>query len=174
MPSLKKQLLILSLLSTTLFAGKVNIEEILKENFSQAISVEKKSLILTKDEAKAIQKTAQAKLNSKIVRLYTVTDSNGTAGYAVLLKRKIRTKNAAVLYMIDNKQSIQAIEVVSFKEPSEYKPNDEWKAVFKGKNSDDVLFSGKDIPTISGATLSARSITDMSRIALAIVEAKTK
>ena len=171
---MKKKLLLLTLLTTSIFAEKVVISDILKANYSDKISVEKKNLILTKDEAEAIQKAAEAKLNSKIVRLYKVEEVSEVAGYAVLLKRKVRTKNAAVLYMLDNNQTIKAIEIVSFKEPLEYKPNDSWREVFEGKSSADMLISGKDIPTISGATMSAKSITDMSRIALAIIEAKTK
>ena len=169
---MKKQLLILSLLSTSIFAEKVVIADILKANYSATVTVEKKSLILTKDEAKLIQVKAEAKLNSKIVRLYKVEEADEVMGYAVLLKRKVRTKNTAVLYMIDNNQTIKAIEIVSFKEPLEYKPNESWQEVFKGKTSADTLISGKDVPTISGATMSARSITDMARTALAIVEAK--
>ena len=171
---MRKQLLILTLLTSTIFAEKVNIENILKANYSETITVEKKSLILTKDEAKTVQEKAEAKLNSKIVRLYKVQEANETVGYAVLLKRKVRTKKTAVLYMVDNNQTIKSIEIVSFKEPLEYKPNDSWQEVFKGKTSADMLISGKDVPTISGATMSARSITDMSRIALAILEAKAK
>lgn len=171
---MKKKLLLLTLLTTTLFAEKVVIADILKANYSETVSVEKKSLILTKDEAKAVQEKAEVKLNSKIVRLYKVQEADEVLGYAVLLKRKVRTKNTAVLYMVDNNQTIKAIEIVSFKEPLEYKPNDSWKEVFKGKTSSDTLILGKDVPAISGATMSARSITDMARIALAIVEAKAE
>ena len=171
---MNRKLLILSLFTTAIFAEKIVIEDILKSNYSTSISVEKKSLILTSDEATAIQKKAQAKLNSKIVRLYKVQEADEIIGYAVLLKRKVRTKNTAVLYMIDGNQTIKAIEIVSFKEPLEYKPNESWQEVFKGKKDTDMLISGKDIPTISGATMSARTITDMSRIALAIVSSRAE
>ena len=171
---MNKKLLLLTLLTSTIFAEKVMIEDILKANFTENIIVEKKSLILKKDEANMIQEKAQAKLNSKIVRLYKVKEADIIVGYGVLLKRKVRTKNTAVLYMIDNQKSIKSIEIVSFKEPLEYKPNDSWQEVFIGKSLANTLISGKDIPTISGATMSARSITDMARIALAIVEAKVE
>ena len=169
-----KNLLILTLLSTTLFSKGLGVKKILKESFSYNITVEKKSIILTKEEAKAIQEKAKAKLNSKIVRLFKVSEADKTVGYGVVLKRKVRTKNTAVLYIIDSNQTIKSIEILSFKEPLEYKPNDSWKEVFEGKNSNDMLISGKDIPTISGATMSARAITDMSRIALAIIASRAE
>jgi hypothetical protein len=169
-----KKLLLIGILSTTLFADKVNIGDILKLNYSENVLVTKKSLLLTKEEVKSIQKEVGVKIKSKIVRLYKIEESEKIVGYGILLKRKIRTKNAAVLYMLDNNQSIKAIEIVSFTEPLEYKPNKSWQDVFKGKTSKDMLISGKDIPTISGATLSARSITDMSRLAIAIAKRKVK
>jgi hypothetical protein len=67
-------------------------------------------------------------------------------------------------------KQIKSIEIIQFQEPSEYKPNQAWKDVFTGKSKADNLFSGKGIPTISGATMSARAIADASRIALSIVE----
>ena len=152
--------------------GSISIEEVLQVNFMQDIKVEKKSLILSKEEAKQIQDTAKVKLNSKIIRLYHVTQNDKIIGYAVLLKKRIRTKNAAVLYMIDSDKKIKAIEILSFSEPQEYKPNKAWQKVFDGKSGDDMLISGKDIPTISGATMSADALSKAARLALAIIKIK--
>jgi len=169
---MKKKLLLLTLLTTSIFAEKVVISDILKENFSDKISVEKRNLILTKDEAKSIQNAARAKVGSKIVRYYEVKKEDTIVGHAILLKQKIRTKNAAILYMVDENKTMIGVEIISFKEPSEYKPNDDWRKIFVGKTSEDILIAGKDIPTISGATLSARAISDAARVALAIATEK--
>lgn len=158
---------------STLFAkDTISIEKILQSNYDTNITVEKKSLILTKEEAKAIQKKAKAKLYSKIIRYYEVKKENDTIGHAILLKQRIRTKNAAILYMVDSNNTMVAIEIISFKEPSEYKPNSTWKEIFVGKTSEDVLVAGKDIATISGATLSARAIANAARVSLAIAKEK--
>lgn len=171
---IQKTILLFLLSLSTLFAQeKVSIDELLKTNYADVnISIEKKSLILTKEEAKEIQELARTKVKSKIVRYYAVSKGEQVLGSAILLKQKIRTKNAAILYMVDANQSMMGIEIVSFKEPSEYKPNDEWQKVFVGKTSEDILIAGKDIPTISGATLSARAISDAARLALAIANKK--
>ncbi|CAA6800479.1 MAG: Unknown protein [uncultured Sulfurovum sp.] len=158
---------------STLFAkDTISIEDILKNNYTTEINVQKKSLILTKEESKIIQKQAKAKLSSKIVRYYEVKKENNTIGHAILLKEKIRTKYAAILYMVDNNNTMLGIEIVSFKEPSEYKPNDNWKKIFVGKTAEDTLVAGEDIATISGATMSARAISNAARVALAIVKEK--
>jgi len=169
----QKTTLILILLASLLQANeKISIEEILKTNYEDNISIEKKSLILTKEDTKIIQQRAKAKLSSKIVRYYSITKKQKPLGHALLLQQRIRTKKAGILYMVDNNNSIISLEIVAFHEPSEYKPNDEWKKVFEGKSLKDELKAGQDIATISGATLSARAISDSARIALAIVEKK--
>ena len=169
-----KTITLFFLFSALLFSeGKVSIEEILKENYAEEnLTIQKKSLILTKKDASFIQKEAKTKLGSKIVRYYKVTKDNVLQGHAILLQQRIRTKKAAILYMVDANNSIVSLEIVAFHEPSEYKPSDEWTKVFEGKTAKDELKAGDDIATISGATMSARAISDAARLALAIVEKK--
>ena len=170
---IQKMTVMFFILLSVLFAeDKISIEEILKSTYDNTISVEKKSLILTKSEAKEVQQQAKAKLSSKIVRYYIVKKEDTSIGHAILLKQSVRTKNAAILYMVDANRSMMGIEIISFKEPSEYKPNKSWQEVFVGKTSEDVLVAGKDIATISGATMSARAIANAARVALALVEKK--
>jgi hypothetical protein len=169
----KLTLLSLLFISTLLAGESISIEALLKTNYAdETINIEKKSLILTKEEASTIQTKAYAKVRSKIVRYYEIKKDENLLGHAVLLRQKIRTKNAAILYMVDANRTMIGLEIISFKEPSEYKPNKEWQSIFVGKTSEDTLMAGKDIATISGATLSARAITDSARIALAIVTEK--
>ncbi len=170
---IQKITIIFFIFISTLFAkDTISIEKILQSNYDTNISVVKKSLILTKAEAKEIQQQAKSKLSSKIIRYYEVKKENTTLGHAILLKQRIRTKSAAILYMVDANNTMIAIEIISFKEPSEYKPNTTWKEIFIGKTSEDTLVAGKDIATISGATMSARAISNAARIALAIAEKK--
>jgi len=162
-------------ISFSLLSAKdsISIEEILKSHFTQtSIEVEKKSLILTKEEAKEIQSRAKSKIDSKIVRYYRISDETGILGNAILLQKRIRTKNAAVLYIVDNNNSMVGLEIINFKEPIEYKPSRTWQEIFIGKSSEDTLRAGDDIPTISGATLSARAISQSARLALAIAQNK--
>ncbi|MCD6190216.1 MAG: FMN-binding protein, partial [Sulfurimonas sp.] len=59
------------------------------------------------------------------------------------------------------------IEIIAFNEPLEYLPSDKWNSQFENVSTDKMLRVSKEIPTITGATLSARSITDGSRVAFA-------
>ena len=170
---LQKITVIFFIFISSLFAkDTISIEKILQSNYDSNITVNKKSLIITKEESKSIQKQARTKLSSKIIRYYEVKKEKTTIGHAILLKQKIRTKNAAILYMVDANKTMVAIEIISFKEPSEYKPNSTWKEIFVGKTTEDTLVAGKDIATISGATMSARAIANAARVALAIATKK--
>lgn len=162
-------LFILLTMTLTYAKGGIDIAMVLKPYFSASATVTKKQFNLSKKQMKAVEKSAKARLDSNTIRMYTVKQGKSIQGYAVLIVKTIRTKKAAVLYIMDKNEKLKGIEILAFNEPSEYKPNSNWQGVFKGKTKEDNLFSGKGIPTISGSTLSARAITDASRIALAIV-----
>jgi len=157
-------------LSSCLFAkGGVDIATLIKPSFSKGVSVSKKQFKLSSKEVKTLQNMAKASIKSNTIRLYTVKKGSTVQGYAVLLLQTVRSKKTAVLYVIGKNQKIKNIEIVAFNEPREYKPKENWLSSFDNKGRQDNLFSGKGIPTISGATLSARAVSDLARVALAVV-----
>lgn len=167
------RIILVLILSATALLGKgggVDIGKIMKPSFSKNAQVTKRQFKLNTKQVKQLQNKAQAKLDSNVIRVYTVKSGNLVEGYGVLIIKIVRTKMAALLYIIDEQEKIKSIEIVAFKEPYEYKPKNSWQAIFEGKGKGDNLFAGKGVPTISGATLSARSIADASRIALSVVE----
>jgi len=139
----------------------------MKENFDLDAKVSKKNILLTQTKFKNIQKSAKVKLNTKIYRVYTASKNGKILGYGILINRKVRSKNAVILYMIA-KGILQSIEIIAFNEPQEYLPTKRWNAQFKERNIKSKLRLSRDIPSISGATLSARSVVDASRIAFAL------
>jgi len=87
-----------------------------------------------------------------------------------VITRKVRSKKASVLYLVDNRGKMLFAEVLAFAEPPEFLPSKIWMKQFEHKMPNAPLRVGEDIPTISGATLSARNVTDGARLARAIVE----
>ena len=90
--------------------------------------------------------------------------------YAILISRPVRTKDAAILYMFSPQGIIESVEVIAFNEPPEFTPSKQYISQFKGKSTKDTLRVGKDIPTVTGATMGARNVTDGARLALAIFD----
>lgn len=152
----------------------VSIENVIKSSFSEVSSVEAKQLVLTKVQYDKIKKRAKAAVRTKIYRYYEIKSATKTIGYGVLITRKVRTKKATVLYAFDLSDKLIFAEIMAFSEPPEYIPNKQWMSQFVNKPSSTKLTMGKDIPTISGSTLSARTISDGARIARAIYEVAIK
>ena len=144
--------------------------EAMQHAFGAQSEVTKKNKLINSEQAAAVTKLAKLKLETKIYRFYTAAIDGKAVGYGVLITRQVRQKDATVLYMIAPEGTIRAIEIVAFNEPPEYMPQNTYLEQFKGKDANATLRVGKDIPTVSGATLSARNVTDGARLALALFE----
>ena len=152
----------------------VSIEKVVKSSFSGVTSVDAKQLILSKAQHLTIQKRAKTAVRTKIYRYYEFKNANKLVGYGVLISRKIRTKNATILYAFDLSGKLKFTEIMGFGEPPEFIPNKQWMSQFKEQPRTAALTMGKDIPTISGSTLSARCVSDSARIARALYETVLK
>lgn len=162
------KLFLLFLLSSSLSA-QVLISPIdaMKEQYGEDTEISKKNIMLPKSKYSRIQKAAKVKLNTKIYRIFTAKKENKILGYGFLINRKVRSKNAVTLYFIA-KEKLLNIEIIAFNEPQEYIPSKTWQSQFKNIRTNTMLKLSREIPTITGATLSARSVTDASRIAFAL------
>jgi len=146
--------IILTLFLMTVLQAKLLVTpfDALHAVYGNDVEIEKKNVLLTVEKAERVYKQAQMKKGSKIFRTYTVTKEGKPLAYAILISRVVRTKDAAVLYMISPEGVIDAVEVIAFNEPPEYTPTKAYVEQFKGKSSKDTLRVGKDIPTVTGAT----------------------
>ncbi len=167
-----KWILVLSLIISAIWA-KPDVESIIKENYIKDVSIERDKIILSKKELNSIKQMAKLPVKSKLYRYYKVKSEDKIVAYAILITQKVRTKKATVLYFIEN-EAVKFIEILSFLEPREYIPKDTWMSQFDDKNLTSPFKVGRDIPTISGATMSARSITDGARVAIALYRIKLK
>ncbi len=138
--------------------------------YGKEVKIEKKNVLLTIDKAEAVYKKAEMPTGSKIFRTFTITKEGKPIAYAILVSRVVRTKDAAVLYMISPKGVIENVEIIAFNEPPEYTPTKAYVEQFKGKTDQDTLRVGKDVPTVTGATMGARNVTDGARLALAVFD----
>jgi len=55
------------------------------------------------------------------------------------------------------------IQVLAFREPAEYMPREGWMEQFKGKTAEDEIRMKKNIDGMTGATLTARAVTQCAR-----------
>jgi hypothetical protein len=170
-----KQFLFFLLLGVLLTSGshakaKVSVEEVVKTSFKNVSAVEPKSLILSSKQFKEVRSHAKAAIKTKVYRYYDIVSSGKSIGKAVLITRKVRSKKATVLYAFDKKGTLRFSEIMAFGEPPEFIPSKIWMTQLQKQKPSAKLTVGKDIPTISGSTLSASSITEGARVARAIYE----
>jgi len=159
-----------------LFASSVGFAQVLGDPVALtqhafgAKSVESQNIILTDPQVQQLSKASMQKIDTKICRIYIAKNDAKVLGYGVLLNKKVRTKSAIALYLIGMDSKIKSIEIVAFNEPIEYLPTKTWLDGFDNKSAANILRLNQDIPTVSGATLSARAITDGARIALSLID----
>jgi len=154
--------------------NQASVDEVIKSSFTGVSTIEPKQMILTKEQFSQVQSRAKAAVRTKIYRYYDIKSKSERLGYAVLIARKVRGKKATVLFAFDNSGTLKFTEIMAFGEPPEYIPNKTWMGQLQNQAPSALLTVGKDIPTISGSTLSARSITEAARVARAIYETVLK
>lgn len=145
----------------------------LKSLFPEAERFTPKDVFLTDELAAKLQTLARTKISERVVTFYVATAAGKTVGYAILHTQKVRTKNETLVVGLEPDGRIKRIDLAVFLEPEEYAPSPRWLAQFQGKSTRDRLVVGDDLLVISGATLSARSISEAARwLLLAFQEAK--
>jgi Na+-translocating ferredoxin:NAD+ oxidoreductase RnfG subunit len=137
--------------------------------FFPGTEVEVRNIIITRDQKEKIEKIARTPLRTRLISIYIAKKGNRVVGYGYVDVHRVRTHNESVLIAISPEGEVVGIEVLSFNEPLEYMADENWLALFKGKSLDkDQIRLGRDIPNMTGATLTARVITKATRRALAI------
>jgi len=86
----------------------------------------------------------------------------------------LRTNKEILLICLDRGGKLKRIEVTAFQEPPEYRAPDGWFEQFSGKQLDEDLRLQRSIRPLTGATLTAHSVTAAVRRVLAIDEVLEK
>ncbi len=126
------------------------------------------NIILTDSKMQKIKALSGMEPKEQLVSFYEVYSGNTLEKYVYIDIHRVRSKNEAVLFAISPSGKIDEIEILSFKEPKEYKPQPSWLEQFTNKGLEQPLRYKYDIDGITGATLSGMAITDNTRKVLAI------
>lgn len=82
--------------------------------------------------------------------------------------RVVRTKGQALMVVVGSDGKVRRTELLSFDEPPDYIPKEQWYGQFQGKSLSGGLELKREIAPVTGATLTARATTRAVRRALAI------
>ncbi len=150
----------------TVFLAK---DEALSLAFPGVDRIEERVFILTDEQKRLVQTMARAPLDTKLWTIHVGWRGGTVQGYAVIESHVVRTLPETCMVVVDPQGSAQRVEILAFHEPPEYLPTARWIEQFKGRALDGELKLNAGIHAITGATLSARAMTDSVRRALALV-----
>ena len=128
------------------------------------------SWVLTDAQTRAVAQRAKVKVRSKLLAATAGFRGDTLAGVAFFDSRTVRTMPGVFMVVVGPDTTIARIDVVAFHEPPDYRPASRWLGLFGRHRLDDGLWAGHDIRHLSGATLSARAVTESARLALAAYE----
>jgi FMN-binding domain len=143
-------------------------DEALALAFPGADRVEERVRFVDDAQKAAIERLARAPLESKLWTFYVGWRDGAVMGYALIDTHIVRTLPEAFMVVIDPAGTVRRVEVLAFYEPPEYLPPARWIGQFDGRPLDDDLSLRGGIQGITGATLSARAMTEGVRRALAL------
>jgi FMN-binding domain len=145
-------------------------EEALRLAFPEPQTRERRTIYL--DDAQAGKAASQAgvPIESRVVPYYVGKVGDQVIGYAFFDTHLVRTLPETVMIRLTPAGAITAIDILSFDEPEDYKVNPRWLDQFKGRRGDEPARLPAGIRAMTGATLSARAITDAARRVLALYQ----
>ena len=132
--------------------------------------IERRPFALTLTQARAVEGLARVKLPSRLITAYAAWRGDTLAGTAFFESRVIRTMPGVFMIIVAPDTTIARIEILAFHEPPDYRPPGRWLEGFAHRRLDDRLWPARDVRNLAGATLSARSVTESARLALALYE----
>jgi Na+-translocating ferredoxin:NAD+ oxidoreductase RnfG subunit len=144
--------------------------EALELAFPEADRIERRSFVLTDEQANVIQELARAPLGSRIVTFHVGWRGDQVIGYAAIDVHTVRTLPEALLVILTPQGMVRSVRVLAFHEPEEYLPMRRWFDQFTGRKLEPSLQLKRGIHAVSGATLSARATTRSVRRTLALYQ----
>ena len=131
---------------------------------------ERRSFALTTDQARAVEARARVRLPSRLVAAYPAWRGDTLVGTAFFESRRICTMPGVFMVVVAPDTTITRVEVLAFHEPPDYAPPERWLDRFSRRRLDDRLWPSGDLRNLAGATLTARSVTESARLALALYQ----
>lgn len=145
-------------------------DEALETAFPGTNNIEKKQVYLSEEDVRKIEQISESKLDSRLYIIYKAVQENETASYAIIDTHSLRTKTETVMYVINPDGTLRHAEILAFFEPPDYMAGDNWIDLYDGKKSGEPLKVGKEIPNITGATITAHSFAQSVRRILAVFQ----
>ena len=138
--------------------------EALKETFRDAVAVEERKLVLSREERTAIEKTLGSKLSDVVMGAAdSFTFHVGMRGgkfyrLASAITALARSEPMRLLVVLSAEGAVESVEILAFHEPPQYKPSKKFLAQFQGASSENPPEHRRNVRNIAGATITSRAV----------------
>lgn len=145
-------------------------DEALRLAFPGATSIERRTAFLDERQlasARALAGTG-VEVRQGVVSYYVGMRSGQPLGVAYFDAHRVRTMPEVLMIVVNPAGTVERIEVLQFREPPEYRAPSGWLAQFRTRGLTRELALRGGIANITGATLTARAVTEAARRTLAL------
>ncbi|MEP7027424.1 MAG: FMN-binding protein [Candidatus Eisenbacteria bacterium] len=143
-------------------------EAALAQAFGPRARVEARTFYLTPEQVARVEQAAGARLASARVVAYRASVGDSLVGTAYLDTHPVRSQMETIMIVVTPKAAVGAVEVLAFHEPDDYLPPPRWLERLEGHALTKDLKPGLAVPSLAGATLTARAVTAAVRRTLAL------
>lgn len=135
--------------------------------YPEADSFERRTAFLSEEEAARLEEVSRSAVQ-RVVTHYVALRRGEALGVAYFDAHRVRTLREVLMVALDEAGAVLRIEVLSFAEPREYLAPAGWLDLFQGWSDPDGGALRRDVPNITGATLTSRAVTDAVARVLAL------
>lgn len=148
-------------------------EEALALAFPAPVVVERRTAYLSDAELDRARTLAGegVEIETGVVSYYAGLRDGEPVGAAYFDAHRVRTKNEVVMVVVDPDTAdarVRRVDVLKFTEPPEYMAPEGWIGQLEGRKLDDELSTRRGVHNLTGATLTARAMTEATRRVLAL------
>ncbi len=136
---------------------KMTTEKALKLAFPKC-AVERRTITLTEKQRLALGKLTGRKFTKSMAFAYIARRGKTLVGTAWFDVHKVRSKKQLLMVVVTPRLTVDRVEVLAFAEPKRYAAPKKWVGKLAKKRLGQVR-PGKDVPRITGATLTVRAMT---------------
>jgi hypothetical protein len=145
-------------------------EEALRAAFPGSDAIDQQTFVLTDEQKRQVETLGRSRVESKLVTVYSGRRDRKLLGYAIIDVHTVRTLPEAVMVVLSPEGQVTLTVVLAFYEPLEYLPTARWLKQFDRHTLAPDLRVGRAIDGITGATLTARGVTEAVRRVLALYQ----
>lgn len=165
-PNLLRALTILCLAPPASAQVRMTTSKALKLAFPSGL-VQRTTVTLAKNKRDAIEKTCGQKFSKTMVFPYVARRNGKLIGTAWFDVHKVRSKKQLLMVVIDPQQKVQRVEILAFAEPPKYAAPKRWLRKLDRQQLGGAR-AGKEVPRITGATLTVGATTRCVQRVLAL------